>query len=111
MFRRHETIDDIESRIAEIFQSQKGLAGVISKENVEGMILIIGKPEDFDHTEPEVEIHTYSYQRKRMYRESRRFYNKWRMWRNWSYLNTDPLLFRILFAVFTLFVELDFLYM
>ena len=35
-------------RIAEIFQSQKGLAGVISKENVEAMISIIGKPEDFD---------------------------------------------------------------
>ncbi len=31
----HETIEDIESRIAEIFQSQKGVAGVITKENVE----------------------------------------------------------------------------
>ena len=35
----HETVEDIESRIAEIFQSQKGLAGVITKENVEAMIL------------------------------------------------------------------------
>ena len=34
----NETIEDIESRIAEIFQSQKGLAGVITKENVEAMI-------------------------------------------------------------------------
>ena len=49
----HETIEDIESRIAEIFQSQKGLAGVITKENVEAMISIIGKPEDFDQNEAE----------------------------------------------------------
>ena len=27
----HETVEDIESRIAEIFQSQKGLAGTISE--------------------------------------------------------------------------------
>jgi hypothetical protein len=43
-----ETIEDIESRIAEIFQSQGGTAGVISGDNVEAMISIIGKPEDFD---------------------------------------------------------------
>jgi hypothetical protein len=30
----HETIEDIESRISEIFLSQKGLAGVISKDNL-----------------------------------------------------------------------------
>lgn len=44
----NETIEDIESRIAEIFQSQKGTAGIISIENVVDMIRIIGKPEDFD---------------------------------------------------------------
>ena len=49
----HETVDEIESRIAEIFQSQKGLTGVVSKENVQAMISILGKPEDFDPNEPE----------------------------------------------------------
>jgi len=43
-----ETIEDIELRIAEIFQSQGTAAGVISRENVDSMISIIGKPEDFD---------------------------------------------------------------
>ena len=52
----NETIEDIESRIAEIFNSQKGIAGVISKENVESMILIIGKPEDFESAETEEEL-------------------------------------------------------
>jgi hypothetical protein len=50
----HETIEDIDSRIAEIFNTQKGLAGVITIENVDAMISIIGKPEDFEHGEPEV---------------------------------------------------------
>ncbi|NSW94861.1 MAG: PspC domain-containing protein [Bacteroidales bacterium] len=44
-----EAIEDIESRIAEIFQSQKGNAGVVTKENVESVISIIGKPETFDY--------------------------------------------------------------
>ncbi len=45
-----ETLEDIESRIAEIFQSQKKNAGIITKENVSAMITIIGQPEDFDNT-------------------------------------------------------------
>ncbi len=48
-----ETIEDIESRIAEIFQSQKGLTGVISKDNVEYMISVLGKPEAFDNEDEE----------------------------------------------------------
>ncbi len=52
-----ETISDIEGRIAEIFESQKGTAGTISISGVEAMITIIGKPEDFDNIEPEPEHH------------------------------------------------------
>jgi phage shock protein PspC (stress-responsive transcriptional regulator) len=66
-----ETIEDIESRIAEIFQSQGGTAGVISKENVEAMIAIIGKPEDFDinsETSEKKETQYRSSTRKKMYR-------------------------------------------
>ena len=48
-----ETVADIESRIAEIFESQKGTAGTISVNNVEAMISIIGKPEDFDNNDAE----------------------------------------------------------
>lgn len=104
----HETIDDIESRIAEIFLSQKGLAGVISKENVEGMILIIGKPEDFDHNEPETEAPPFISQRKRMYRNPEDSIISGVCGGIGAYLNTDPLLFRILFAVFTLFGGIGF---
>ncbi len=63
----NETVDDIESRIAEIFQSQQGLTGVVSKENVEAMISIIGKPEDFDLTENTPEVPGFSSKRRRLY--------------------------------------------
>lgn len=66
-----ETLEDIESRIAEIFQSQKGLAGVISKENVEAMISIIGKPEDFGQFENEGSTFQHTArQREKMFRNS-----------------------------------------
>jgi len=99
----HETIEDIESRIAEIFQSQKGVAGVITKENVEAMISIIGKPEDFDHIEAEADSPVYSAQRKRMYRNPDDSIISGVCGGIGAYLNTDPVLFRILFVLFVFF--------
>lgn len=99
----HETIEDIELRIAEIFQSQKGLAGVVSKDNVESMISIIGKPEDFDHNEPETEPRYYASEKKRMYRNPDDSIISGVCGGIGAYLNVDPVLFRILFVIFTLF--------
>lgn len=104
----HETIEDIESRIAEIFQSQKGLAGVISKENVDAMISIIGKPEDFDHIESETEPPVYSAQRKRMYRNPDDSIISGVCGGIGAYLNIDPVLFRILFVLFAVFFGVGF---
>ncbi len=42
-----ETIEDIEIRIAEIFQAGKGLSGNITTGDVDNMISQLGKPEDF----------------------------------------------------------------
>lgn len=42
-----ETIEDIENRIAEIFQAGKGLSGIITTDDVDNMISQLGKPEDF----------------------------------------------------------------
>jgi phage shock protein PspC (stress-responsive transcriptional regulator) len=104
----HETIDDIESRIAEIFQSQKGLAGVITKENVESMISIIGRPEDFDTNGPDLEGPAYSTQKKRMYRNPDDIIVGGVCSGIAAYLDTDPVLIRILF-VFALFFGIGFL--
>ncbi len=96
-----ETIEDIELRVAEIFHSQKGMAGIITRENVENMILIIGKPEDFDQQEPEDtgrRQDNYGF-RRRLYRNPQDTVISGVCGGLGAYLNTDPVLFRILFAV------------
>jgi phage shock protein PspC (stress-responsive transcriptional regulator) len=105
----HETIEDIESRIAEIFQSQNGLAGSVSKENVETMISIIGKPEDFDQNEIVAEQPVHSSQKKRMYRNPDDTIISGVCGGIGAYLNTDPVIFRILFVLFTVFGGLGFI--
>jgi len=99
----NETIEDIELRIAEIFQSQKGLAGVITMENVEAMISIIGKPEDFDHGEPETVAPEYTSQKKRMHRNPDDSIVSGVCGGIGAYLDTDPVLFRILFVISAMF--------
>jgi phage shock protein PspC (stress-responsive transcriptional regulator) len=98
-----ETVEDIESRIAEIFQSQRGLAGAITMENVEAMIAVIGKPEDFDIPGTETDIPVYSTQKKRMHRNPDDKIAGGVCGGIGAYLNTDPVLFRILFVLFTMF--------
>jgi phage shock protein PspC (stress-responsive transcriptional regulator) len=96
-----ETVEDIESRIAEIFQSQKGTAGTVTLNNVEAMISIIGKPEDFDTNEAEPESRITLSQRKRMYRNPDDTIISGVCGGIGAYLNTDPVLFRILFVILT----------
>jgi phage shock protein PspC (stress-responsive transcriptional regulator) len=95
----HETIEDIELRIAEIFQTQKRLAGAVTKENVEAMISIIGKPEDFDHGEPEMAAPVYTYHKRRLYRNPADMVVSGVCGGIGAYLDTDPVLFRILFII------------
>jgi phage shock protein PspC (stress-responsive transcriptional regulator) len=104
----NETVEDIESRIAEIFQSQRGLAGVITTSNVEEMIKIIGKPEDFDHGEAVTGTPVYSSQRRRMYRDPEDKIIGGVCSGIAAYLNTDPVLFRILFVLAVVFFGLGF---
>jgi phage shock protein PspC (stress-responsive transcriptional regulator) len=99
----HETIEDIESRIAEIFNSQKGLAGVVTIENVDAMISIIGKPEDFEHGEPEAAAPVYTSRKRRMFRNPDDSIISGVCGGIGAYLDTDPVLFRILFVVSAMF--------
>ena len=104
----NETIEDIESRIAEIFQSQQSLAGVISKENVEAMIGIIGKPGDFDHSENSSGSNAPFNQKRNLYRNPDDSIIGGVCGGLGAYLNTEPVLFRILFVLFTLFFGVGF---
>lgn len=98
-----ETIEDIESRIAEIFRSQKGIAGVITRQNVESMIAIIGKPEDFDNGTDAGEPLTDQSYPKRLFRNPEDSVISGVCGGLGAYLNTDPVLFRILFIIFAFF--------
>jgi phage shock protein PspC (stress-responsive transcriptional regulator) len=104
----NETIEDIESRIAEIFLSQKGTAGVVSKQNVESMISVLGKPEDFDAGAAEEEFAPATARQKRLYRSSEDSVISGVCGGLGVYFNTDPVLFRILFIIFTVFFAIGF---
>ncbi|HNW57163.1 MAG TPA: PspC domain-containing protein [Bacteroidales bacterium] len=103
-----ETVEDIESRIAEIFQSRKGQAGVITKVCVEEMIATIGKPEDFDQNETVTGTPVYTSQAKKMYRNPDDSIISGVCGGIGIYLNTEPVLFRILFVLFTVFFGIGF---
>jgi phage shock protein PspC (stress-responsive transcriptional regulator) len=105
----NETIEDIESRISEIFQSQKGLAGVIDTANVDAMISIIGKPEDFDMNDEGTGQPASASPKKRMYRNPDDKIIGGVSSGLGAYLDTDPVLFRILFTISALFFGAGFL--
>jgi phage shock protein PspC (stress-responsive transcriptional regulator) len=108
----NETIEDIESRIAEIFLSKKSTAGVISSENVDDMIKTIGKPEDFDQPGNETGDHGSSYgkpgPRKKMFRNPENSIISGVCGGIGAYIDSDPVWIRILFVIFTFFFGLGF---
>jgi phage shock protein PspC (stress-responsive transcriptional regulator) len=104
----NETIDDIEARIAEIFQSQKGLSGIISKENVDAMISIIGKPEDFEHSDGFTESYVSGTYRRHLYRDPDNTIISGVSGGIGAYLNIDPVWIRLLFILFTLLYGIGF---
>jgi len=101
-----ETIEDIEARIAEIFQSQGGSAAVISRDNVEAMIAIIGKPEDFDtgsETTRTRETYSRSTSRKKLYRNPDDKIVSGVCGGLGSFMNIEAVWVRLLFIIFTCF--------
>lgn len=99
----NEALDDIESRIAEIFQSQKGLSGVISTANVDAMISIIGQPEDFDQGSGiGSETPRGGSFRRHLYRNPDDAIISGVGSGIAAYLNTNPVWIRLLFILFTI---------
>ncbi len=94
-----ETLEDIESRIAEIFQSQKGLAGVISVENVNAMISIIGNPEDIGRDFSDSRPTEDASARKRLYRNPDDRIIAGVASGIGINLNTDPVWIRLIFII------------
>lgn len=106
-----ETVEDIETRIAEIFQSQGASAAVISKDNVEAMMTIIGKPEDFDTGDEGTTVQEPSYRSsaaKKLYRNPDDQIISGVCSGLGAYLNIEPVWVRILFVLFTCFFGIGF---
>ena len=99
-----EILEGIEERMAELLQEKCGREGVVSTADIEDVMRILGKPEDID-TEGEAEQKNQPrYEegpRKRLYRNLNDKVVAGVCSGLGTYLNVDPALFRILFAVFT----------
>lgn len=99
----NETIEDIEARIAEILQSKRGLTGVILKEDVEEVISILGKPEDFDINDTREEAYVYSSPgRRTLYRNPDDTVIGGVCGGLGAYMNIQPVWVRLFFVVFAL---------
>lgn len=97
-----EIISDIEHRIAEILQSKlTEQKQVISMEDIEEVVEIMGRPEDFENEEESSEKNYYQYDKntKRLYRDPDNRVLGGVCSGIASYLNIDPLIIRILFLV------------
>jgi phage shock protein PspC (stress-responsive transcriptional regulator) len=104
----NETIEDIESRIAEIFRTQQNIAGIMSKENVEAMIGIIGNPDDFDHPDTSQQARETTSSRRRLYRNPDDTIIGGVCGGIGAYVNIDPVWVRLAFIVTTLFFGIGF---
>ncbi|MCK5170720.1 MAG: PspC domain-containing protein, partial [Bacteroidales bacterium] len=97
-----EIISDIEHRIAEILQSKLSeQKQVISKEDIDEVIEIMGRPEDFESEEESngKDYHQYEKSSKRLYRDPDNRILGGVCSGIANYLNIDPLIIRILFLV------------
>src|SRR5882672_1527152 len=112
---RDEIINDIESRIAELMNEKvrKG-AACVTDADIEEIIASMGRPEDFDAETSEAsdsakqsqgsqQQYTYSERRakRRLYRDANDKFIAGVCSGIASYLNTDPTIVRILFAIIT----------
>ncbi|MDY0099326.1 MAG: PspC domain-containing protein [Bacteroidales bacterium] len=97
-----ETIEDIESRIAELLQSRKGSSGIIDRENVEWVISTLGNPSDFDITGDNFESVGPSPSKRALYRNPDDRIIGGVCGGTGAYLNVDAVWIRILFILFAI---------
>src|SRR5688572_7333646 len=110
---RDEIINDIESRIAELLHEKvRKSASPITDEDVDGVIASMGRPEDFDEEaaetrdtkgQPQQQQFSYSEKktRRRLYRDTSDKFIGGVCSGIAAYLNVDPAIVRILFAIIT----------
>jgi len=100
----NEMIEDIEARIAEIFQSAPSWkTGVISTEDVEEMMSVMGTPDEIAGETGSESSYSYTRPRqKRLYRDSENSIIGGVCSGLGAYLRIDPVWIRILFVLFSI---------
>ncbi len=105
----HEALDDFEARVAEIFQNSRGVTGIVTMEDVDEMITIMGRPEEIvDDYEGELQVDFRTSARRRLYRDPDETIIAGVAGGIGSYLNADPVWFRLLFILTTVFYGFGF---
>ena len=100
-----EILEGIEERMAELLQEKCGRDGIVSRSEIERVMKILGKPEDIeagDDSEPRPAGPTEAYPHRRLYRDLSHKVVAGVCSGLGAYFNTDPVLFRVLFVIFTL---------
>ena len=99
-----EIISDIENRMAELFQQKlKNPQTVITREDVNNVIAILGKPGDFDQEDPEENKNSSKkHKMKRLYRNMDDRILAGVCSGLGAYVNLDPVIIRIIFIIVTL---------
>jgi len=104
----NEIIADVEARIAELFQEKIGdRKEVVSLTDVEYIVEIMGKPEDFEEISDEEEIlddePTGKKASRRIYRNPENRVLGGLASGIAAYFNVDPIIIRVIFVLLTLF--------
>jgi len=99
-----EIFNDIEMRVAELFEEKVGNEGVVTQETVGKIIQIMGKPEEFESEEKKEAEKVYSSEKKsrkqrRLYRDEDNSVIAGVCGGLGNYFGVDPVIFRLLFVV------------
>ncbi len=100
-----EIFNDIEMRVAELFEEKVGNEGVVTQKEVNEIIKIMGNPEDFEseeeekHSEPAFSTEKKTRKQKRLYRDDEDKIIAGVCSGLGSYFGIDPVIIRLLFVL------------
>ncbi|MBE0673844.1 MAG: PspC domain-containing protein [Bacteroidales bacterium] len=104
-----EALEDFEARVAEILQGRRGITGIVTLEDVDEIISVMGRPEDIDDGyDDEPENEPVSTGQRRLYRNPDETIIAGVGGGIGAYLNVDPVWIRLLFILFTVFYGFGF---
>lgn len=103
-----EAVDDFEARVAEILQGRRGITGIVTIDDVNEVISVMGRPEDIDDGYDDAPGEPGPAAQRRLYRDPDETIIAGVAGGIGSYLNADPVWFRLIFILTTIFYGFGF---